>query len=203
MPRIVITVPGRTPQPYRFQLDRQSVSLGRGSENDIVVDCPSVSVRHAVMERIEGGYRLRDQGSTNGIKLDGEIMETIRLRHGLSVRVGDVAFDFTLSDDEREALAREKPQDESPIVREEASAAPPLRRPAVPPRPVAVAQPPSTAASFFMTLLFLLLAAFAFFVGLSIRYAKDNNNHSLIKAMQGVPPPSAETPADDAADAEE
>ncbi len=194
MPRIVITVPGRTPQPYRFQLDRQSVSLGRGSENDIVVDCPSVSVRHAVMERIEGGYRLRDQGSTNGIKLDGEVMETVRLRHGLSVRVGDVAFDFTLSDDEREALAREKPQDESPIVKEEPSAAP-IRRPSASPRPVTVVQPPSTAASFFMTLLFLLLAAFAFFVGLSIRYAKDHNNHSLIQAMQGVPPPAAGTSA--------
>lgn len=197
MPRIVITVPGSTPQPYRFQLDRQSVSLGRGSENDIVVDCPSVSVRHAVMERIEGGYRLRDQGSTNGIKLDGEVKEIISLRHGLSVRVGDVAFDFTLSDDEREALAREKPPEESPIVKEEPGSSPP-RPPS--PRPVMVVAPPSALTSFIMTLLFLLLAAFAFFVGLSVRYAKDNGNHSLIKAMQGVPPP-AKAPAVDAPDA--
>lgn len=200
MPRIVITVPGRNAQPYRFQLDRQSVTLGRGSENDIVVDCPSVSVRHAVMERVEGGYRLRDVGSTNGIKLDGEILEAIRLRHGLSVRIGDVAFDFTLSDDEREALAREKPQEESPII-PEAPESP--RRPASPkPVPVVMAAPPSAAASFFMTLLFLLLAAFAFFVGLSLRYSKDNNGHSLIQAMKGVQPPAKEAPAEAGSDDE-
>lgn len=193
MPRIVITVPGRNPQPYRFQLDRQSVTLGRGSQNDIVVDCPSVSVRHAVMERVEGGYRLRDVGSTNGIKLDGQILETIRLRHGLSVRIGDVAFDFTLSDDEREALAREVPQEESPIIAEDPE---PIRMPSAPRHaPAVVTAPPSAAASFFMTLLFLLLAAFAFFVGLSVRYSKDHGGHSLIQAMKGVQAPAKEAPA--------
>lgn len=202
MPRIVITVPGRNPQPYRFQLDRQSVTLGRGSQNDIVVDCPSVSGRHAVMERVEGGYRLRDVGSTNGIKLDGQVLETIRLRHGLSVRIGDVAFDFTLSDDEREALARETPQDESPIIAEDPE---PVRRPSAPrPTPAVVTAPPSAAASFFMTLLFLLLAAFAFFVGLSVRYSKDHDGHSLIQAMKGQAPakgasavPESASPATD------
>ena len=123
MPRVTITVADRTPQPYRFQLDRMKVNLGRGSENDIVVDCGSVSVRHAVMERIEGGYQLRDLGSTNGIKLEGIQREIIPLRHGLSVKIGDVAFDFTLTEEEREALAREKPPEESPIVREEPAAA--------------------------------------------------------------------------------
>src|SRR5690606_14600509 len=104
MPRVTITVPDRNPQPYRFQLDRQAVNMGRGSDNDIVIEDGSVSVRHAVMERIEGGYQLRDLGSTNGIKLDGRASQIIPLRHGLSVKIGDVAFDFTLSDDEREAL---------------------------------------------------------------------------------------------------
>ena len=72
MPRVTITVPEKNSQPYRFALDRKSVTLGRGSENDIVVDCASISVHHAVMERIEGGYQLRDLGSTNGTKLEGE-----------------------------------------------------------------------------------------------------------------------------------
>jgi pSer/pThr/pTyr-binding forkhead associated (FHA) protein len=56
MPRVTITVPDRTPQPYRFQLDRRVVSLGRGSDNDIAIDCGSVSVRHAEMVRVDGGY---------------------------------------------------------------------------------------------------------------------------------------------------
>lgn len=199
MPRVTITVPERKPQPYRFQLDRQNVHLGRGSENDIVIDCGSVSVRHAVMERIEGGYQLRDLGSTNGIKLDGKTRDTIPLRHGLSVKIGDVAFDFTLTDEEREALTREKPLGESPIIMEDELDEPAPRKaapkPAVP-RTLASAQQPSSAASFFMTLLFLVLAAAAFFVGLSIRHQKETGN-SLMQDMKGsnAKPAAEEAPA--------
>jgi predicted component of type VI protein secretion system len=198
MPRVTLTVPDRNPQPYRFQLDRMKVHIGRGSDNDIVVDCGSVSVRHAVMERIEGGYQLRDLGSTNGIKLEGKVRDVIPLRHGLSVKIGDVAFDFTLTDEEREALAREKPPEESPIVREEELDAPAPRKAAprpAPQRQLASAQQPSAAASFFMTLLFLVLAAAAFFVGLSVRHQKETGN-SLIQSMKGVAP---EAPAAEAA----
>ena len=60
MPRVTITVPEKNAQPYRFQLDRPVVSLGRGSENDIAIESGSVSVHHAEMRRIEGGYELRD-----------------------------------------------------------------------------------------------------------------------------------------------
>lgn len=196
MPRVTITVPDRNPQPYRFQLDRMKVHIGRGSDNDIVVDCGSVSVRHAAMERIEGGYQLRDLGSTNGIKLEGEVREIIPLRHGLSVKIGDVAFDFTLTDEEREALAREKPPEESPIIKEEALEAPAPRKAAprsAPQRPLATSGQPSAAASFFMTLLFLVLAAAAFFVGLSVRHQKETG-HSLIQSIKGNAPeaPAAE-----------
>ena len=203
MPRVTITVPERNPQPYRFQLDRLKVHLGRGSENDIVIDCGSVSVRHAVMERIDGGYQLRDLGSTNGIKIEGKVCEVIPLRHGLSVKIGDVPFDFTLTEEEREALAREKPPEESPIIMEDELNEPAPRKAAPKPaiqRPLASAQQPSSAASFFMTLLFLVLAAAAFFVGLSIRHQKETGN-SLIQDMKGASakPAAEETPAAQAA----
>ncbi len=199
MPRVTITVPERNPQPYRFQLDRLKVHLGRGSENDIVIDCGSVSVRHAVMERIDGGYQLRDLGSTNGIKIEGMVREVIPLRHGLSVKIGDVPFDFTLTEEEREALAREKPPEESPIIMEDELDEPAPRKAAPKPaiqRPLASAQQPSSAASFFMTLLFLVLAAAAFFVGLSIRHQKETGN-SLIQDMKGASakPATEEAPA--------
>jgi pSer/pThr/pTyr-binding forkhead associated (FHA) protein len=206
MPRVTITVPDRNPQPYRFQLDRLEVNMGRGSDNDIVVEDGSVSVRHAVMERIEGGYQLRDLGSTNGIKLEGQVTPVIPLRHGLSVKIGDVAFDFTLSDEEREALAREKPQQESPIIKESPLDAP--KRAAGPVRPAPAAHrqvvyesQPSASASFFMTLFFLVLAAGAFCLGLSIRHQKETGRsllHDIQGSAAGVPlaPPGAEKAAE-------
>jgi predicted component of type VI protein secretion system len=210
MPRVTITVADRTPQPYRFLLDRMKVNMGRGSENDIVIDDGSVSVRHAVMERIDGGYQLRDLGSTNGIKLEGIQKEIIPLRHGLSVKIGDVAFDFTLTEEEREALAREKPPVESPIIKEEAAAAAAagggVRRAAAAPgagpqRVIVQASQPSAAASFFMTLLFLLLAAGAFFVGLTVRHEKETGR-SLMEDMKagqakGAPAVPSEAPAEE------
>lgn len=194
MPRVTITVADRTPQPYRFQLDRMKVNLGRGSENDIVIDDGSVSVRHAVMERIDGGYQLRDLGSTNGIKLEGMKREIVPLRHGLSVKIGDVAFDFTLTEEEREALAREKPPEESPIIKEEPAAVAtdggPRRAAAGPgggpQRVIVQTSQPSAAASFFMTLFFLILAAAAFWLGLDLSHRQDpkNEGRSLLEDMK-------------------
>lgn len=104
MPRVAIIVPDQTPQPYRFQLDRQKASVGRGKDNDIIIDDPSVSGLHCTMERVSGGYILRDQKSTNGISLDSSDMEIIDLRNGDDVKVGDVIFEYTLSDEELDEL---------------------------------------------------------------------------------------------------
>ena len=196
MPRVIITAPDQTPQPYRFQLDRQAVQMGRGSENDIAINCGSVSVNHAVMERVEGGYQIRDLDSTNGTKLDGSRMPIIPLRDGLSVKLGDVSFDFSLTDEEKQALAREKPTVESPIVAEDPetvapkkAARPPVRRP----------QPQfsttSPAQSFMMMVVFLVLAALAFWIGLSIRHKKDTGNRLMTDmSNKGKPAEAVTTP---------
>lgn len=188
MPRVIITVPDQTPQPYRFQLDRHAVQLGRGSDNDIAINCGSVSVRHAVMERIDGGYQIRDLDSTNGTKLDGSRLAIIPLRDGMTVKLGDVAFDFTLTDEEKATLAGEQQSAPTPIVAEDSipQEAPkrqaprpqPVRRPAMQPQ----FQQPSPIIGFVMTLVFLILAALAFYVGLSLRHSKETKQ-SLLKSI--------------------
>lgn len=192
MPRVVITVPEKNAQPYRFQLDRKVVSLGRGSENDIAIDCGSVSVRHAEMCRVEGGYEIRDVGSTNGTKLDGVRRDVIPLRSGMVVKLGDVGFEFSLSDEELEVLGRERPLEESPIVREPEIGLPALpelpdlseEEPRAPRRAASVpAGTSSGGMGFGSILVFLILAAAAFFAGLSVRYQKENGG-SLWDAMQ-------------------
>jgi len=179
MPRVTITIPEKNSQPYRFQLDRQVVTLGRGSDNDIAIESGSVSVHHAEMHRIEGGYELRDAGSTNGIKLDGIRCERIPLRSGATVKIGDVAFDFMLTEEENQALAREKPPEPSPILREPETAGPANAAP----RRAASVPAPSGGSGFGATLLFLILAAAAFFAGLAVRYQKETGG-SLIEAIR-------------------
>lgn len=183
MPRVTITIPDKNSQPYRFQLDRQVVTLGRGSENDIAIDSGSVSVHHAEMRRIEGGYELADMGSTNGIKLDGVRHNVIPLRSGMTAKIGDVSFDFVLSEEEREALAREKPQLNSPIYQDEPTIIKERKE-----RPVAQKAPQPTYSAndgigFGSVLFFIILAVAAFTAGLSIRHKKETGN-SLLSELQ-------------------
>ncbi|MFU8892868.1 MAG: c-type cytochrome domain-containing protein [Luteolibacter sp.] len=97
MPRITITPPGKKAQPYIFKPDRENVQIGRGSSNDIIIDCASISTLHAELVRVDGEYELRDLGSTNGIKKDGKRHDIIPLADGDTLMLGDVEFTFNLS----------------------------------------------------------------------------------------------------------
>ncbi len=49
------------------------ITLGRGGENDVVIDSPAVSKLHALVRRdsAKGVYTIVDANSTNGTVLDG------------------------------------------------------------------------------------------------------------------------------------
>ena len=212
MPRVIITVPGSSPQPYLFQLDRKSVTLGRGSINDIVLDCASVSVKHAEMRRVEGGYELRDVGSTNGISIHGEKREVIALHDGDTVKLGDVAFDFTLNDEEKERLSGERPLEESPIIKE------PVEQPTVDAdeadeeedddededdeeakaerRSVAREAGLPHASKFGCTWLFwtLLIAVIAFCAGMAVRFERGTGDSWLKSVKERILPSPPKSP---------
>lgn len=160
--------------------------MGRGSDNDIIIDSGSVSGKHAEMHRVKGGYELRDLGSTNGIKLKGNRQLVITLSSGMIVHLGDVSFEFSLTDDEQETLKKEKPYEELPPIKDEkpkekssldedATERAPLRS-----KPEPVAQPAGVGIG--MIILFLVLAGAAFCAGLAVRHEKDTGE-SLLKAM--------------------
>jgi len=64
------------------------VTVGRGPDNTIVINNPSVSARHAHLALTGQTYRLKDLGSTNGTRVNGKpVTETLlsfddRIRFG-------------------------------------------------------------------------------------------------------------------------
>lgn len=109
MPRLIISEPGKSPQPYRLNLVREFTKIGRGADNDIQTSAGSTSTHHCVMKRVAGGFILEDLQSTNGIKHEGARFTIIDLSDGITVHLGDdVTLNFTLSDEEKEELATEK-----------------------------------------------------------------------------------------------
>lgn len=220
MPRVAITVPGKNSQPYRFQLDRKKVSIGRSSDNDIVVDCPSVSSLHCTMERVEGGYILRDRHSTNGITLDQEAMAVIDLRNDSKVRVGDVKFEYNLSEDELDDLDDEEVVPHAKTMSELSEAseqedhprkpkkkksakvvAAPKPAPAQPAAPVLASANQGSGAFYGFALLICGLAAF--YAGLDRSYASKQRNagregdFSLLSDIQNGRPPLSEKEKDE------
>jgi hypothetical protein len=58
-------------QEQTFMLRKQVTSLGRSSGNDIVIDIPEVSRRHARIQFDSGRFQIVDLNSTNGTKVTG------------------------------------------------------------------------------------------------------------------------------------
>lgn len=71
-------------------LTEAKVSVGRTEDNAIYINDASVSVRHAEFILIGGEYALRDLGSTNGIRVNGNPVTETRLTPGDRIRFGSV-----------------------------------------------------------------------------------------------------------------
>ena len=54
---------------------KPTLTIGRDSANDIIIDHPLASRRHARLERDENGYFIRDLDSTNGTYVNGGRIE--------------------------------------------------------------------------------------------------------------------------------
>lgn len=54
----------------RYDLEKEAVLIGRGADNDIVLDLDTVSRRHARIDRRDGRTTLTDLQSTNGTYID-------------------------------------------------------------------------------------------------------------------------------------
>ena len=67
------------------------LTVGRLPDNTLVIADEKASRHHCVIEPMEGGFRVRDLGSSNGTKLnDAELKPGVRspLKHGDELRVG-------------------------------------------------------------------------------------------------------------------
>ena len=77
-----------------YPLVEPKVALGRDDENAIQLEEPSISRRHAVLERMNGEYVLRDLHSSNGTFLNDELVQEAPLKPGDRLRLGDIELGY-------------------------------------------------------------------------------------------------------------
>jgi len=72
------------------------VTIGRDPQNDIVIDDPTVSARHAALTYRHGVFHLQDVGSANGTYVSGKKITKAVLAHNATVRFGQATYKFQL-----------------------------------------------------------------------------------------------------------
>src|SRR5688572_21507765 len=114
--------------PIDLKSDR--ALLGRDPSADIVVNDPSVSRRHAILERRQEGWAVFDQRSANGTWVDNVRIEQALLQPGQQLRLGAVSFTVDLPGAMARGLSTIPPQPNiSPYGQPAYSPAPPQPQP--------------------------------------------------------------------------
>ena len=72
---------------------RSDLSIGRTEGNDLVLNHPSVSRKHARLETRNNQWWIIDLKSTNGVKINGDLITEAAIKAGDKILVGSVQLD--------------------------------------------------------------------------------------------------------------
>lgn len=86
-------------------VDRAVVVVGRHPQCDARIDSIRVSRRHCCMTADRGEVVVRDLGSTNGIRINGQRVEMGRLRPGDELAIAHIRYRLEVTSGEERTLA--------------------------------------------------------------------------------------------------
>ena len=92
--RAFLMVSTRGGRPVHFDLGGALISIGRASDNDVIVDDPMVSRHHCQLKLQHGAYSFADLGSRNGSRVNGQPVSEIALGPGDRIEIGDTEIEF-------------------------------------------------------------------------------------------------------------
>jgi len=98
MAKLVLSFNGDVVKEY--ELDRGSLSIGRGQSNDIHIDNPAVSNKHAKVMTVLNESFIEDLGSTNGTYVNGNKVAGHALKNGETIFIGEHELSYINTDTE-------------------------------------------------------------------------------------------------------
>ena len=93
-------------QEQAFVLPEGISTLGSSRENNIVLDIPGVSRRHAILTSVPGGVEVKNAQSKQGLLVEQERVERTVLTRGLRVQVGAAWLEIEEVSTSEETLIR-------------------------------------------------------------------------------------------------
>ena len=92
-----------------YAIERPRVVIGRGPGVDLTIEDTTLSRQHAAIDFDDGGFRIRDLGSTNGTAVNGVPVESESLDHGDRFQLGGQGFQLVVEERETEPEVYELP----------------------------------------------------------------------------------------------
>ena len=83
-------------------LDKPILLFGRHAECDVQLNSKKVSRRHCCLAQVNDYLVIRDLGSTNGVKINGQRLTEGRLRPGDELEIGNFRYQVCGDADEEE-----------------------------------------------------------------------------------------------------
>lgn len=123
MPLVTLLVIQGVDQGQRFELHQDEITIGRGATNDIRLHDTESSRRHAFIRfSEEDGWRVIDEGSSNGTFVNGSMTRKRTLKDGDQIQIGRTILLCLLDRQGRAAADRvqlmepDHPSDQTRIV---------------------------------------------------------------------------------------
>jgi pSer/pThr/pTyr-binding forkhead associated (FHA) protein len=77
-----------------FSLSTDKIRIGRGDDAELILPNVSVSRLHAIIEKIDGVFWIRDNGSQNGFKINQRNYKEYCLKSGDEIQIGAFSLVF-------------------------------------------------------------------------------------------------------------
>jgi DNA-binding NtrC family response regulator len=98
--------------------DAARVTVGTETGNDLVLTDPTVSRKHCELTSTAAGFLLRDLRSTNGLRLGGCRVESVYIRPGTTLRLGNSVLSFEAHPEAEMATRAGRPLGRSAAMRQ-------------------------------------------------------------------------------------
>lgn len=109
-----------------IRIDAPIMLIGRGPECDVVLNSRKVSRKHCVVAVFPKYLVVRDLGSTNGVRVNGQRADEGRLVDGDELTIGNLRYQFRTRAGPRSGEMRETPKGVSDSALEDADEPIPL-----------------------------------------------------------------------------
>ena len=81
---------------HEFPLEVDQLTIGRGPGVDLAIQDTAMSRQHASIAFTRDGFRVQDLGSTNGVLVNGGLIQVGEIRNGDRIRIGSHEFQLVI-----------------------------------------------------------------------------------------------------------